>query len=194
MRTITQPTGRHRSGNFNYIVGYRVDLVYQHDSVVPNFHSQTNGDRFGFHQPSHLVPPGTEPDLQSLNNPYIAEKRAKECQLAAAHIQRSNSAGSGVVHQPQLPYARRPSSITATTASTVDRPLSDFKRNLDPSLRGPVVSGKTRRSNEDDGDEAELVGDYEEGHGNGYDGDQTDNSDDDSDDDLAQHRQQTPAG
>ena len=56
---------------------------------------------------------------------------------------------------------------------------------MDPSLRGPVVSGKTRRSNEDDGDEAKSVGDYEEGHGNRYDGDQTDNSDDDSDDDLA---------
>jgi len=78
--------------------------------------------------------------------------------------------------------------------STVDRPLSVFKQNLDPSLQGPTVSGKTRQSNEDDGNEAESVGDYEEGHGNRYDGDQTDNSDDDSDDDLAQHRQQTPAG
>ena len=146
--------------------------------MVPNFHSQTDGDRFGFHQPGYLVPPGTEPDLQALNNPFIAEKRAKERQLAAACIQHSNSAGSGV---------------STTVVSTTDRPPSDFEENIDPSLRGPAVSGKTARSNEDGSNEAESVGDGEDGEGNGYKGDRTDTSDGESDGDLSQPRQQASA-
>ncbi|KIM50679.1 hypothetical protein SCLCIDRAFT_34081 [Scleroderma citrinum Foug A] len=36
---------------------------------VPCFHPSTNGDHFGFQEPTFLVPPGTEPDLHALNNP-----------------------------------------------------------------------------------------------------------------------------
>ena len=158
--------------------------------MVPSFYSQTNGDHFGFHQP--IVPPGTEPDLQALNNPFIAEKCAKEHQLAAAHT--GGSGGSGVIHQPPQPYAGQSSSITVNTTSTTDRALSGFKQNLDPSLRGPVVSGNTRRNDENGDNEVESAGDGEDGEGNGYEGDQTDTSDNESDDDLTQPRQQAPAG
>ena len=153
--------------------------------MVPSFYSQTNSDRFGFHQ--LIVPPGMEPDLQALNNPFIAEKHVKEHQLAAAH-----TAGSGVVHQPPQPYAGQ-SSITVNTASTTDRALSGFEQNLDPSLQGPVVSGNTRPNDEDDDNGAELAGDSEDGEGNGYEGDQTNTSDDKSDDYLTQPHQQAPA-
>ncbi|KAG0700643.1 hypothetical protein DFH29DRAFT_1070019 [Suillus ampliporus] len=39
----------------------------------PSFHQCETGTRFGFSQ--SIVPPGTEPDLQVLNNPYMAAAR-----------------------------------------------------------------------------------------------------------------------
>ena len=30
-------------------------------------------DHFGFHEPMHLVPPGTESNLEALNNLFLAE-------------------------------------------------------------------------------------------------------------------------
>ncbi|KAG2051374.1 hypothetical protein BDR06DRAFT_973891 [Suillus hirtellus] len=43
--------------------------------VQPSFHQFEAGARFGFSQ--HIIPPGTEPDLQVLNNPYVAAARKK---------------------------------------------------------------------------------------------------------------------
>ena len=44
---------------------------------APVFHQcPAESDRFGFSAtPQHIVPLGTEPDLQALNNPYIAATR-----------------------------------------------------------------------------------------------------------------------
>ena len=44
---------------------------------APSFHQRSaEFDRFGFGTtPQFIVPPGTEPDLQALNNPYIAAAR-----------------------------------------------------------------------------------------------------------------------
>ena len=49
------------------------------------------------------------------------------------------------------------------------------------------------RSNEDGSNEAESVGDSEDGEGKGYKGDRTDTSDGESDGDLSQPHQQASA-
>ncbi|KIN93286.1 hypothetical protein M404DRAFT_36223 [Pisolithus tinctorius Marx 270] len=51
--------------------------------ATPVFHQRpTDSHRFGFsllaQQPGHIVPPGMEPDLQVLNNPYIAAIRGDQ--------------------------------------------------------------------------------------------------------------------
>ncbi|KAG2360179.1 hypothetical protein BDR07DRAFT_1487298 [Suillus spraguei] len=43
--------------------------------IQPSFYQCEAGTRFGFSQ--HIIPLGTEPDLQVLNNPYVAESREK---------------------------------------------------------------------------------------------------------------------
>ncbi|KIM51929.1 hypothetical protein SCLCIDRAFT_33064 [Scleroderma citrinum Foug A] len=67
---------------------------------VPCFHPSTNGNRFGFQEPTFLVPPGTEPDLHALNNPYVAAQCEKEHWLATSQsTQTVNISG----HQSQSP-------------------------------------------------------------------------------------------
>ena len=52
------------------------------------------------------MPPGTEPNLHALNNPYVAAQCEKEHQLTASQVARPNTASSlaGLAHQvPCLP-------------------------------------------------------------------------------------------
>ena len=54
------------------------------ETFVRSFHPSTYGDRFGFQEPTPIIPPGTEPDLHALNNLFVAAQREKERQLAAS--------------------------------------------------------------------------------------------------------------
>jgi len=164
---------------------------------MPNFHLQTASGRFGFREPAHLVPPGTELDLQALNNPFIAERCAKERQATASQIERSVSTGSGVsdiAHQlPDLScYSRTSSSRIA------DHPLSRFDQNIDPSLRNPPISGNAGQNNEGmDNNEVEL--EAEDPSWEGYHDGREDNSsykssDSESDEEPDVHHQQAPTG
>ena len=94
---------------------HRVNQIRQVSTVpTPHFHSRTTSDCFGFHEPTHVVPLGTEPELQALNNPYIAERRAKERQLATLQVGRLTTTG-----------------ILDPSTNT---PLPDPEPNIDPCL------------------------------------------------------------
>jgi len=163
---------------------------------VPNFHSQATGGRFGFHEPAHIVPPGTEPDLQALNNLYIAEKRAKERQAPASQIECSVPAGysvSDLAHQlPGLPHYSQSSS-----SRTADHALSRFDQNIDPSLRNAPVSGKAGQNNEvADNSEGKLGPEDPswEGHYDGSEDNSNSESSGESDEECELRRKQVPAG
>jgi len=66
-------------------------------------------DRFGFNPSAPIVPPGTEPDLQALNNPYIVVARASKSNPVSSHVpfyfgsQSSNQAGPDIHTNPTTP-------------------------------------------------------------------------------------------
>ncbi|KAI5995117.1 hypothetical protein EDD15DRAFT_2366042 [Pisolithus albus] len=177
--------------------------TYQRGNTAPTltFHSQTRGDRFGFHEPDHLVPPGSEPDLRALNNPYVAEQVAKECQSTTSEIEGSVSASSGVsALAHRLPHLscnnRSSSSLTASRsyapAATVDHIRSTFEQNLDPTLKAPTAFRKAEHNN---GDSSEDESADEDRSWKGYHGGCEDNLSDkasaeSSDDELAHRRRQ----
>ncbi|KAG2149236.1 hypothetical protein DEU56DRAFT_908935 [Suillus clintonianus] len=120
-----------------------------------------DGGQFGFSQP--IVPPGTEPDLQTLNNSFIAA--AKETHVASNASQHhfpiitSNPSGSclasgGDLSQPV--FLRTNSTMAADTL---------FYQNLDPTLR-PTRSQSTAsehsNSGECDGSESSDNNDKDE--------------------------------
>ncbi|KAG2157191.1 hypothetical protein DEU56DRAFT_905855 [Suillus clintonianus] len=139
-------------------------LSMESGSNKPTFLQCEDGGRFGFSQP--IVPPGTEPDLQMLNNSFIAA--AKETHVASDALQHhfpiitSNPSGSCLASGGDLsqPVFLRMTSTTA--ADTL------FYQNLDPTLRptGPQStasecsdSGKGDSSeSSDNDDEDEQIG------------------------------------
>jgi hypothetical protein len=60
-------------------------------NLQPSFVHREAGARFGFSQ--FIVPPGTEPDLQALNNPFVAAAREKQA-LSAGLAARQPDANS----------------------------------------------------------------------------------------------------
>ncbi|KAG1785086.1 uncharacterized protein HD556DRAFT_1314535 [Suillus plorans] len=102
--------------------------------VQPSFHQHEAGARFGFSQ--HIVPRGTEPDLQALNNPYVAAAREK---VAATCLPAPIGASAAI--------RRLPATTTRSTKKDFVPPIplrstsaahqSDhmFYQNLDPTLR-----------------------------------------------------------
>ncbi|KAI6004881.1 hypothetical protein EDD15DRAFT_2359797 [Pisolithus albus] len=160
---------------------------------TPSFHSQTVDGRFGFHEPTHLVPPGSEPDLRALNNPYVAERTVEGHRSTTSQNQRPVSTGSGVsdlAHQlPRLTCNGRSSSSLSAS-----RPL-DFEQHLDPSLQHPTAPRKAR-PNRNDNSEGECVD--EDGFWQGYHGEDEDNLNDkaseESDDEVDLRRRQRPTG
>ena len=140
----------------------------------PHFHPNTDGNRFGFYQPP-LVPPGTLPDLQALNNPFIAAQHEKERQLAASQVPHSAFVGlSGdFAHRPP------PSHDSQTSSNSHSRPWNFFSPDqIDPSLRSPVGSRQAGQYDGAAGNGESDVG-YEEDDA-GYEG----NTDDRSSDEL----------
>ena len=141
----------------------------------PHFHPNTDSNRFGFYQPP-LVPPGTLPDLQALNNPFIAAQREKERQLAASQVPHSAlvSLSGDFAHRPP------PSHDSQTSSNSHSRPQNFFSPDqIDPSLRSPVGSRQARQY---DGaaDNGESHVGYEEDDA-GYEGNTDDRSSDESD-------------
>ena len=114
-------------------------------STVPHFHPGTNGDRFGFQESTPLVPPGTEPDLQAINNLFVTARREKERQLAASQAAHPNAGGSLADLMHQVPYFSLGSQSFSHPPS---HSYSCVNQNIDPSLCGPAISRNNRnRSN-----------------------------------------------
>ncbi|KAG2133727.1 hypothetical protein DEU56DRAFT_950499 [Suillus clintonianus] len=105
-------------------------------NMHPAFSHRQSGSRFGFAQP--IVPPGTEPDLQVLNNPYVAaasEHRARLASLDPTTRLPPTTVTSG----------NNDSAQPAPSQATLVMRQSDatFYKNLDPALMsaGDVHSG-----------------------------------------------------
>ena len=80
-------------------------------------------NQFGFNPSAQIVPPGTEPDLQALNNPYIAPARALKSNPVSSHVpfyfgsQSSNQAGPDICSNPTTPVIDPALEAISKTAS-----------------------------------------------------------------------------
>ena len=82
-----------------------------------------------------------------MNNPFIAERCAKERQATASQIKSSASVVSGVFSH-QLPDLSRHNQ--SSLSQTADHHLSRFDQHtIDPSLRNAAISGNGGKNNED---------------------------------------------
>ncbi|KAG2091186.1 uncharacterized protein F5147DRAFT_657970 [Suillus discolor] len=119
-------------------------------NTQPTFSHRQPGGRFGFAQ--SIIPPSMEPDLQALNNPFVAaarEKRALSVSLDRRLLPTATSRNNDLA-QPAPSKSR--SSV---------QPNTMFHKNLDPALlsAGDVCSGagytgsKSSEASTDDNDD-----------------------------------------
>ncbi|KAH7918128.1 hypothetical protein BV22DRAFT_1134836 [Leucogyrophana mollusca] len=157
---------------------------------APVFHRRDTQSHFGFFAPdAHVVPPGTEPDLQALNNPYIAAQRsdnssANKSKGSSLHCapsyassftttQSSDTSTSQTQgnpnpfppnrHQPhatQLNTDTHTSTIDPALRSTINQVVSD-----DSSGSEDEREGESRSSEEDEGDDEDEDEEGEGEHG-----------------------------
>ncbi|KAG1842821.1 hypothetical protein C8R48DRAFT_780933 [Suillus tomentosus] len=117
-----------------------------HASLQPSLSLRETGGHFGFQIPQGnppIVPPGTEPDLQAINNPYTtttkkdAQNRARSAaqSLTGGHQSSSSGPSNGDL-------LRSVSALPVATLGLPSRPLSSARvlptfseEHLDPSLR-----------------------------------------------------------
>ena len=98
-----------------------------------------------------------------MNNPFIAERCAKERQATASQIERSASAVSGVLSH-QLPDLSRHNQ--SSLSQTADRHLPRFDQHIDPSLQNAAISGNGGKNKEDiDNESGAEEPSWEEYHG-----------------------------
>ncbi|KAG2056651.1 hypothetical protein BDR06DRAFT_1005945 [Suillus hirtellus] len=132
-------------------------------SSQPVFLQREDGGWFGFSQP--IIPPGTEPDLQVLNNLFVAAAKATRVASNASQrqlsVNASNTAGGHLATSggplPQTAVSRMASTTSADT---------HFYHNLDPALwptgsqlRESGSSDSSEGDNSsDDGSEDEHIG------------------------------------
>ncbi|KAG1898434.1 uncharacterized protein F5891DRAFT_1279433 [Suillus fuscotomentosus] len=104
----------------------------------PIFLQQEAGGRYGFSPP--IVPAGTEPDLQALNNSFVAAAK-KAHALPDSHSSLSQTRVTALkISQPQVPVTTHSvqDPILSGTNSSAMLPDVNFYQNLDPALRLPV--------------------------------------------------------
>ncbi|KAG1887912.1 uncharacterized protein F5891DRAFT_1199481 [Suillus fuscotomentosus] len=95
----------------------------------PTFVQREVGQRYGFSPP--VVPPGTELDLQALNNPFVAAAKAAKEQHVASHNSHLIVADAFKRHPPAAPTNDH--LLQQVLSRPVIANLSDD--NLDPTLR-----------------------------------------------------------
>ncbi|KAG2104743.1 uncharacterized protein F5147DRAFT_654393 [Suillus discolor] len=104
----------------------------------PTFFQQEAGGRYRFSPP--IVPAGTEPDLQALNNSFVAAAKKAHAlpdshsSLSQTHVTTLN------ISQLQVPVTTHSvqDPILSGTNSSAVLPDVNFYQNLDPALRLPV--------------------------------------------------------
>ncbi|KAG1733959.1 hypothetical protein EDB19DRAFT_1911300 [Suillus lakei] len=112
-----------------------------HASSQPGLMLRKTGGRFGFQTPqgdTPIVPPGTEPDLQALNNPYIAMAK-KNAQNHNHNAVQSLTGGHqspfNVLVNGDLQHSVPPS-VPLSRHSSAARVIPTFsEEHLDPSLQ-----------------------------------------------------------
>ncbi|KAG1843263.1 hypothetical protein DFJ58DRAFT_844371, partial [Suillus subalutaceus] len=107
------------------------------------FSQREAGGRYGFSPP--IVPPSTEPDLQALNNSFVAASKERHALPVPNHSQSQTHATIPAVK------GRVPSS---TSLTTVVLPDADFYKNLDPALRMTRPSGTQSEQSDTSKDES----------------------------------------
>ncbi|KAG1855879.1 hypothetical protein C8R48DRAFT_776247 [Suillus tomentosus] len=103
-------------------------------NTQPTFSHRQPGGRFGFVQ--SIVPPGMEPDLQALNNPFVAAAREK-CALSVSLDPNRRLLPTATSRNIDL-VQPAPSKYRSSM-----QPITMFHKNLDPALLsvGDVRSG-----------------------------------------------------
>ncbi|KAG2109552.1 uncharacterized protein F5147DRAFT_772860 [Suillus discolor] len=96
-------------------------------NLQPSFTHHEAGTQFGFSP--FIIPPGTEPDLQALNNPYVAAAREKQALSAGLDNARLVPTAATLANQYLTPVPSR----TMLVAHQSDA-NSDFLQNLEPTL------------------------------------------------------------
>jgi hypothetical protein len=111
-----------------------------HASLQPGLMLRKTGGHFGFQTPqgdTPIVPPGTEPDLQALNNPYIAMAK-KNAQNRNRNAVQSLTGGRqspfNVLVNGDLQHSVPPS-VPLSRHLSAARVIPTFsEEHLDPSL------------------------------------------------------------
>lgn len=138
-------------------------------NLQPSFIHRGAGAHFGFSQ--FIVPPGTEPDLQALNNPYVAAAREKEALSAGLDLTgHLPTAATTTANQ----YLAPPVPLRSTLAAHQPDANLDLFQNLEPTLR-PVNNERLGQHGPQDSGAESMETSSEGGNGN------TDNDDDDED-------------
>lgn len=104
----------------------------------PTFLQREAGGQYRFSPP--IVPAGTEPDLQALNNSFVAAAK-KAHALPDSHSSLSQTRATALnISQPQVPVTTHSiqDPILSGTNSSAVLPDVNFYQNLDPALQLPV--------------------------------------------------------
>jgi hypothetical protein len=152
-----------------------VALTVESSNSQPSFIHHEAGAQFGFSQfgfSLFIVPPCTEPDLQALNNPYMAAAREKQALSAGldptGHLPAVATTAAKKYLAPPVPLR---SMLVACQSDT----NSDLFQNLDPTLQ-PVSHDNLHQHRPQDSGADSLETSSEGGDGNiDDDEDHTDN-------------------
>ncbi|KAG0693676.1 hypothetical protein DFH29DRAFT_1007045 [Suillus ampliporus] len=98
--------------------------------------------KYGFAPP--IIPPGTEPDLQALNNSFVAAAKgvSEQCALSASHDSRLVAANA-LEHRLPAAASSDLSQQVLSEPSIVNLSDAQFHENLDPILQ-PINHGDQR--------------------------------------------------
>lgn len=134
-------------------------------NLQPSFTHHEAGARFGFSP--FIVPPGTEPDLQAINNPYVAAAREKQALSAGLDNTRLVPTAATLANQYLMPVPSRTMSVAHQSDAN-----SDFLQNLEPTLRpisdeclghpGPQDSGSKSSQTSSKGGDGDTDNEEEE--------------------------------
>lgn len=123
-----------------------------HALLQPGLMLRETGRRFGFQTrqgDTPIVPPGTEPDLQALNNPYVAmakkDAQNRTCNTVQSLAGGRQSSFSGLANG-DLQHSVPPSAPLSRHLSAARVVPTFSEERLDPSLRTVGYEPKTNLS------------------------------------------------
>ncbi|KAG0699466.1 hypothetical protein DFH29DRAFT_1001982 [Suillus ampliporus] len=108
----------------------------------PSWKGHGSHSKYGFAPP--IVPPGTEPDLQALNNSFVAAAKgvSEQCVLSASHDSHLVAANALKCHLPAAASSNLSQQVLSEP-SIMNLSDAHFHENLDPTLQ-PINHGDQR--------------------------------------------------